>query len=175
MQAYEEANSTTKHHRSIDFTVMILTAGSWPINGPTNHLLLPFNISPLSKEYQSWYTERYSSRKLTWLWNHSRAELRMNCRTGRYHLFTDTYQMSVLLRYNDREKLSSTELESLTLLPKHILINVLESLVEAGILVRGQSNIYEFNDCKLASSFGWCNKLTIISTKLLCQTRSGCM
>lgn len=87
----------------------------------------------------------FSGRKLTWLWNYSKNELRANFANPKYILMTSSYQMAVLVQYNNNDTLSLDELMSATGISKEILVQVLGVLVKAKILINEEQEQYDFN------------------------------
>jgi len=65
---------------------------------------------------------KHSGRKLIWLWNYSENELQTNYLNQKYILMTSSFQMAVLLQYNNVDTLSLSELVQATSIPKGLLI-----------------------------------------------------
>ncbi|KAJ6508165.1 Cullin [Mycena sanguinolenta] len=86
----------TQNHDDMDinFSIMVLGTNFWPLN-PPNHEFM-----------------KHSGRKLTWLWNYSKNELRTNYPNQKYILMTSSFQMAVLFQYNRNNTLSLAELEA---------------------------------------------------------------
>lgn len=92
---------------------------------------------------------RISGRKLTWLWNYSKNELRTNYLNQKYILMTSTYQMAILVQYNNSETLSLEELVAATGIEAGVLVPVLGILVRAKILINEEPEQYDLNPSKL--------------------------
>ena len=60
----------------ITFSVMVLGTNFWPLNPPTHDFIIPQEIVPTYDRFQRFYQMKHSGRKLTWLWNYSKNELR---------------------------------------------------------------------------------------------------
>jgi len=58
---------------------------------------------------------------------------------------TSSYQMAVLLQYNNHDTLTLDELVAATAINKDVLTENLTILVEAGVLVNGGRDQYELN------------------------------
>ena len=100
---------------------------------------------PTYDRFSKYYQTKHSGRKLTWLWNYSKNELRTNYLNQKYILMTSSYQMAVLLQYNNHDTLSLEELVTATAISKDILVQVLSLLVKAKILVNDETDQYDLN------------------------------
>lgn len=56
--------------------------------------------------FNNFYSGIHSGRKLNWLCNMSKGELVTNCFKNRYTLQASTFQMAVLLLYNEQDELT---------------------------------------------------------------------
>ncbi|TFK69401.1 ubiquitin-protein ligase [Pluteus cervinus] len=129
----------------ITFSIMVLGTNFWPLNPPTHDFVIPTEIVPTYDRFQKYYQTKHSGRKLTWLWNYSKNELRTNYTNQKYILMTSSYQMAVLLQYNRNDTLSLDELVAATAISKDILTQVLALLVKAKILVNEEKDQYDLN------------------------------
>ena len=129
---YLEAND------SVDFTILVLSTASWPLTPPTTQFNLPSELVKSYERFQSFYTTKHSGRKLTWLTNLSRGEMKANySKHSRvpYTFTVSTYQMGILLTYNTADVHSYEQLQSITNLNKESLDGALGVLVKAGVLL----------------------------------------
>jgi len=129
----------------ITFSVMVLGTNFWPLNPPTHEFSIPQEITPTYERFQRFYQNKHSGRKLTWLWNYSKNELRTNYTNQKYILMTSSYQMAVLMQYNRNDTLSLDELVAATLISKEILTQVLAVLVKAKVLINEETEQYDLN------------------------------
>ncbi|EJD39951.1 Cullin-domain-containing protein [Auricularia subglabra TFB-10046 SS5] len=129
----------------INFGIMVLGTNFWPLNPPTHDFTIPREILPTYERFQRYYQSKHSGRKLTWLWNYSKNELRTNYLNQKYILMTSSYQMAVLVQYNNNDTLSLDELQAATAISKEILSQVLALLVKAKILVNEEKDQYDLN------------------------------
>jgi len=128
---------------------MTLTANIWPLKAPDSEFNVPADISPLYDRFSEYHRRKYSGRKLVWLWGHSKNELKTNYLDHEYILMTSSYQMAILLQYNDHDTLSLDELATATAINKGILIRTLATLVEAKILTKEEKEHYDLNPSNL--------------------------
>ncbi|KAF8527458.1 Cullin-domain-containing protein [Hysterangium stoloniferum] len=129
----------------VTFSVMVLGTNFWPLNAPTNEYTIPREIQPTYERFTRYYQAKHSGRKLTWLWNYSKNELRTNYLNQKYILMTSSYQMAVLVQYNDHDTLSFEEIVTATAISKEILSQVLGLLTKAKILISDDTDQYDLN------------------------------
>ncbi|TDL23149.1 Cullin-domain-containing protein [Rickenella mellea] len=129
----------------LSFSIMVLGTNFWPLNAPNNDFVIPKEILPTYDRFQRYYQAKHSGRKLTWLWNYSKNELRTNYLNQKYILMTSSYQMAVLVQYNVNDTLSLDELVTATAISKDILGQVLALLVKAKILINDETDQYDLN------------------------------
>lgn len=136
-----------QNHDDMDiaFSIMVLGTNFWPLNAPNNDFVIPAEILPTYNRFQQYYQTKHSGRKLTWLWNYSKNELRTNYLNQKYILVTSSYQMAVLLQFNNNDTLSLDELVAATAISKDILTQVLSLLVKAKILINEETDQYDLN------------------------------
>lgn len=89
--------------------------------------------------------------KLTWLWNYSTNELHTGYLKEKYILICSSYQMAVLVQYNDADILSLEELLAATGISQYILVQVLGVLVKARIIINEEEDQYGLNPSTLTS------------------------
>ncbi|KAH8103781.1 Cullin-domain-containing protein [Phellopilus nigrolimitatus] len=128
---------TLSHPEDTDlaFSVMVLGTNFWPLSAPPINFVIPKEILPTYNRFQQYYQQKHSGRKLTWLWNYSKNELRTNYANQKYIFMTSAYQMAVLVQYNDYDTLTLDELVAYTGISQDILKQVLGILVKARVLL----------------------------------------
>ncbi|KAG5438688.1 hypothetical protein PCANB_002408 [Pneumocystis canis] len=101
--------------------------------------LHPYNISTdIYEKFQSFYQKKHNGRKLNWLFQLSKGELKANYLQNMKttHTFqVSTYQMGILLAYNNSTSFSYEQLQVITALRKDILDASLNILVKAKVLL----------------------------------------
>ncbi|XP_058772434.1 cullin-3A-like isoform X2 [Vicia villosa] len=116
-------------------TVQILTTGSWPSLASVA-CNLPVEMLELFKKFESYYLGIHTGRRLTWQTNMGTADLKATFGKGQRHeLNVSTYQMCVLMLFNDADRLSYKEIEQATEIPASDLKRCLQSLA----LVKGRN------------------------------------
>jgi len=143
--SFKERMSQNHDDMDITFSIMVLGTNFWPLNPPPHDFVIPVEILPTYDRFQKYYQTKHSGRKLTWLWNYSKNELRTNYLNQKYILMTSSYQMAVLLQYNQNDTMSLSELVTATSISKDILSQVLAVLVKAKILINDEQDQYDLN------------------------------
>ncbi|KAL4073151.1 Cullin [Scleroderma yunnanense] len=142
---FKERMQQNHDDMDINFGIMVLGTNFWPLSAPNNDFIIPSEIFPTYDRFSKYYQTKHSGRKLTWLWNYSKNELRTNYLNQKYILMTSSYQMAVLLQYNKHDTLSLDELIAATAISKDILTQVLTLLVKAKVLINEETDQYDLN------------------------------
>ncbi|RXW24442.1 hypothetical protein EST38_g1443 [Candolleomyces aberdarensis] len=129
----------------ISFSIMVLGTNFWPLNPPGHDFIIPQEMQATYDRFQRYYQMKHSGRKLTWLWNYSKNELRTNYTNQKYILMTSTFQTAILLQFNRNDTLSLDELHIATSIPKDHLVQVLALLTKAKVLVSEEAGQYDLN------------------------------
>jgi len=143
--SFKERMAQNHDDMDIAFSIMVLGTNFWPLNPPPHDFVIPVEILPTYDRFQKYYQTKHSGRKLTWLWNYSKNELRTNYLNQKYILMTSSYQMAVLLQYNQNDTMSLEELVNATSISKDILTQVLAVLVKAKVLINDETDQYDLN------------------------------
>lgn len=125
MQAqYKESRRSMSSHQQIgkiDMEVDVLTNGYWPSqNVPP--CTLPPTVQAAIDLFSKFYLEKHTGRKLTWQTSAGSAELKATFGTdakklNRHELCVSTYQLCILLLYNDSDTLTLGQIRSKTHIP----------------------------------------------------------
>jgi len=116
----------------IDIEVDVLTNGYWPSqNVPT--CTLPSSVQAAIERFQKFYFEKHTGRKLSWQTHTGTAELKATFGSGpnkyrRHELQVSTYQMCILLLFNDKDSLTLGQIRTYTHIPDQELRRQLISL-----------------------------------------------
>jgi cullin 1 len=148
--SFKERMAQNHDDMDITFSIMVLGTNFWPLNPPSHDFVIPPEILTTYDRFSKYYQTKHSGRKLTWLWNYSKNELRTNYLNQKYILMTSAYQMAVLLQYNQNDTMSLQELGNATAVSKDILSQVLAVLVKAKILINDETDQYDLNPSALS-------------------------
>ncbi|KAL6187682.1 hypothetical protein ACLB2K_039078 [Fragaria x ananassa] len=109
-------------------TVQVLTTGSWPTQ-PSVTCNLPAEMSALCEKFRSYYLGTHTGRRLSWQTNMGTADIKATFGKGQKHeLNVSTYQMCVLMLFNNADRLNYKEIEQATEIPAIDLKRCLQSM-----------------------------------------------
>ncbi|MCJ1249503.1 hypothetical protein MMC30_006727 [Trapelia coarctata] len=124
--------------KAVDPLYYILGTGFWPLQPPTTTFIPPQDIVKTYERFQRYYNEKHSGRKLTWLWQLCKGEIKanyiLNTRVP-YTFQVSTYQMGVLLLFNDADGVSYEDMAKATALSTDWLDPSIAVLVKARVLL----------------------------------------
>lgn len=108
---------------SVDLNVKVLTTGHWPNESrdPTSMnqslqkievIQIPQQIKQCMSMFKQYYMSKFSGRQLHWKLNQGYAEIRAKIGSNgkRYEMSVSTYQMCILMLFNDKQKVTYHEL-----------------------------------------------------------------
>ncbi|CAM8979981.1 hypothetical protein QQ045_000720 [Rhodiola kirilowii] len=108
--------------------VQVLTTGSWPTQ-PSVTCNLPAEVSNLCEKFRAYYLGTHTGRRLSWQTNMGTADIKATFGKGQKHeLNVSTYQMCVLMLFNNSDRLTYKEIEQATEIPAPDLKRCLQSL-----------------------------------------------
>nr|XP_043632731.1 cullin-3A-like [Erigeron canadensis] len=108
--------------------VHVLTTGSWPTQSSTA-CNLPPEILAVCEKFRTYYLGTHNGRRLTWQTNMGSADIKATFGKGQKHeLNVSTYQMCVLMLFNNADRLSYREIEQAVEIPTMELKRCLQSL-----------------------------------------------
>lgn len=118
--------------KSIDIEVDVLTNGYWPSqNVPP--CTLPSVVQDAIDRFSTFYLEKHTGRKLSWQTSAGAAELKATFGSGpdkyrRHELLVSTYQMCILMLFNNSDSLTLRQIRTQTQIPDSELRRHLISL-----------------------------------------------
>ncbi|KAI3793995.1 hypothetical protein L1987_36619 [Smallanthus sonchifolius] len=108
--------------------VHVLTTGSWPTQSTTT-CNLPPEILTVCDKFKTYYLGTHNGRRLTWQTNMGSADIKATfSRSQKHELNVSTYQMCVLMLFNNADQLSYKEIEQAVEIPAAELKRCLQSL-----------------------------------------------
>lgn len=129
--------------KAVDSNYHVLGTGFWPLTPPTTAFIPPPEIVKTYTRFQTFYFDKHSGRKLTWLWNLCKGEIRANYIKNAkipYTFLVSTYQMAILLLFNDADVVTYEEAQKATMLSADWLDPSLGVFVKAKVLIPSPEN-----------------------------------
>ncbi len=102
--------------------------------GAASELLLSPALQRCVQHFTEFYTSQHSGRKLDWLQHLSTADVKAQLGKRSYEFCVSTYQLAILLLFNDADSLSAADVHKGTLLNEKELDRNIRSLVAARLL-----------------------------------------
>lgn len=124
--------------KSVEPHFQVLGTGFWPLSPPTTQFIPPQEIVKTTERFNSFYCDKHSGRKLTWLWQLCKGEIKANYIKNTkvpYTFQVSTFQMGILLLYNESDTLDYADIEKATALSPDILEPNMGILVKAKVLL----------------------------------------
>jgi cullin 3 len=120
--------------KSVDVEVSVLTTGYWPSQN-VEPCILPPSVQAAMDRFQKYYLNTYTGRKLSWQTSTGSAEIRATFppakgsnKPRRHDLTVTTYQMCILVLFNNRDTLTLKQIREETQIPEDELRRHLVSL-----------------------------------------------
>uniref|UniRef100_A0A3Q4ARL0 Cullin family profile domain-containing protein n=1 Tax=Mola mola TaxID=94237 RepID=A0A3Q4ARL0_MOLML len=119
----------------IGFQIYVLQAGAWPLTHvPSSTFAIPQELEKSVQMFELFYNQHFSGRKLTWLHYLCTGEVKMNYLSKPYVAMVTTYQMAVLLAFNNSQTVSYKELQDGTQMNEKELQKTIKSLLDVKML-----------------------------------------
>ncbi|KAL7505493.1 hypothetical protein ACHAXN_003192 [Cyclotella atomus] len=120
--------------KAVDVEVSVLTTGYWPSQN-VEPCILPPPVKAAMDRFQKYYLNTYTGRKLSWQTSTGSAEIRAtfpptkgSTKPRRHDLSVTTYQMCILVLFNNRDTLTLKQIREETQIPEDELRRHLVSL-----------------------------------------------
>lgn len=95
----------------INFSIYVLQAGAWPLGqAVVTPFALPQQLEKSVHMFERFYHHRFNGRKLTWLHHLCQAELRLGHLKKSYIVTVQTFQMAILLLFENTDSLTCREI-----------------------------------------------------------------
>ncbi|XP_036166173.1 cullin-2-like isoform X2 [Myotis myotis] len=128
-------NQDTVIDLGISFQIYVLQAGAWPLTqAPSSTFVIPQELDKSVQMFELFYSQHFSGRKLTWLHYPCTGEVKMNYLGKPYVAMATTYQMAVLLAFNNSETVSYKELQDSTQMNEKELTKTIKSLLDVKMI-----------------------------------------
>ena len=163
----------------IDFSVKVLTQGHWPNDQKDAQFFqqLPNEISVAMNTFTQFYYSKFNNgRLLNWKLALGNAEIRGTFQEGkRYEFLCSSYQMFLLLLFNENPVITYQQFLQMTQIPAHELHQHLIPLIKQKILVKNpQVNCFSAEDAMQVNvdfrSNMYRNKIAVLNSKTQKET-----
>lgn len=132
----------------IDASYNVLGTSFWPLSAPTTAFAPPPEIVKAYERFQKFYDQKHSGRKLTWLWQLCKGEMKVNYTKGAkvpYTFQVSAFQMGILMLFNENDVNTHDEILKGTQLNPDVLDSSLAILVKAKVLLQSPSGDFKPN------------------------------
>ena len=129
--------------KAVDPNYHILGTGFWPLSPPNTAFIPPQEIVKTYTRFQNFYFDKHNGRKLTWLWQLCKGEVKANYIKGikvPHTFMVSTYQMAILLLFNDADSVTYEDAQKATALSADWLDPSLGVFVKAKVLIPTPEN-----------------------------------
>lgn len=144
---------------TVDATYHILGTGFWPLQPPTTAFTPPQVIVKTYDHFTNFYNNKHQGRKLSWLWQLCKGEIKANYLKVNGKMSptfqVSTYQMAILLLFNDSDTVSYDEMVEGTKLAKETLDPSIGVFLKAKILIPQPENAKPESGTKYKLNFGF--------------------
>ncbi|EFA79173.1 cullin C [Heterostelium album PN500] len=130
MAGFKNYIQTLQKPMSFDLNVNVLTTGFWPTQSASN-CILPREILHCCEAFKAYYLSNHNGRLLIWQTNMGTAEIKASFPSKTHELQVSTYQMVILLLFNESPKLTFKEISEQTGIPPVDLKRNLMALTSA--------------------------------------------
>ncbi|KAJ5082476.1 cullin-1 [Penicillium argentinense] len=134
----EKTYDDEERKRMVDSHFQILGTGFWPLQPPSSPFNAPMEINKTCERFQQYYFGKHNGRKLTWLWQLCKGEVKANYIKNTKFPYTfqvSTYQMGILLLFNETDTVSYPDIQKATALSPEVLDANLGILLKAKVLL----------------------------------------
>lgn len=126
-QNFRVANGGESKVEGIELVVNVLTTGFWPTQS-ASVCELPPQLLKCCQVFKDHYLKQHSGRRLQWQTNIGNADLKATFNSRKHEINVSTYQMCVLLLFNEADKMTYAEILDATKIPVGDLKRALQSL-----------------------------------------------
>mmetsp|Transcript_16264 Transcript_16264/g.31787 ORF Transcript_16264/g.31787 Transcript_16264/m.31787 type:complete len:798 (-) Transcript_16264:267-2660(-) len=120
---------------TVEFSVRVLSAGSWPEIANTDGIKLPQEIKFSQKAFEDYYVKNHKGQRLTWQYMRASAIISAEFPKGKKELVVTAFQAAVLLQLSERtEGVTAKQLTKDAGLEVKHLEPALRALLEAKLI-----------------------------------------
>ncbi|XP_050536894.1 cullin-2 [Daktulosphaira vitifoliae] len=133
---HNEFLPTSGGELNVTFSMYVLQTGAWPLgSSPVSSFVIPEQLIPCMQYFEEFYKKKFNGRKLTWLHHHCQGELKLNYLQKVYMVTMQTFQMAIMLLFENHNSLKYSEIQELLQLSNDQFQKHINSLVECKLLL----------------------------------------
>ncbi|CAF0817409.1 unnamed protein product [Adineta steineri] len=133
-QQYRTHQKNTHGNEINFFSVMVLSSNCWLFSQPSD-IILPIEFKTIYDNFITFYLSKQTGRKLTLLHQYSKGELEINFTTKKHRVQVSTYQMMILLLFNQELILTFEQIQDKTQIHQELLFEILSGLLKSKLLI----------------------------------------
>lgn len=158
----------------IDASYSVLGTSFWPLGAPNTAFATPPEIVKAYERFQKFYDQKHSGRKLTWLWQLCKGEVKVNYTKGTkvpYTFQVSAFQMGILMLYNENDVNTHDEILKGTQLTPEALDPSLSILVKAKVLLQTPPGSFK-PDTKFSLNYDYKSKKIRVNLNLAVKSEA---
>ncbi|KAI1345040.1 Cullin [Xylariaceae sp. FL0016] len=136
---FRDVNKNLGDEKLLDSTYSVLGTSFWPLTAPNTTFNPPAEIQKDVDRFTLFYKNKHDGRKLTWLWQLCKGELKTGyCKLSKtpYTFQVSVYQMAILLLFNASDVQKYEDILSVTQLTNETLDSAIGILCKAKVLIQ---------------------------------------
>ncbi|ORX60862.1 Cullin-domain-containing protein [Piromyces finnis] len=131
---FKEYLNSKNSKQTVDSNILVLTSGSWPLSNSNITFQIPVELEYNINQFTEFYQKEHNGRKLTWLYQLSKADVRLYTESKRYELNMTLYQVAILLLFNNGDSFTINEIVNQTQLPLNEVSRFLKTFIDLNLL-----------------------------------------
>jgi len=131
---YKEYLKSKDIKQAVDSNILVLTSGSWPLTNSNITFQIPVELEDNINKFTEFYQKEHNGRKLTWLYQLSKADVRLHMDDKRYELNMTLYQLAILLLFNNGDSFTINDIVNHTQLPLSEVSRFLKAFIDLKLL-----------------------------------------
>uniref|UniRef100_A0A8C6EFE4 Cullin-2 n=1 Tax=Microcebus murinus TaxID=30608 RepID=A0A8C6EFE4_MICMU len=149
-------NQDTVIDLGISFQIYVLQAGAWPLTqAPSSTFAIPQELEKSVQMFELFYSQHFSKMHLI-----ISSEVKMNYLGKPYVAMVTTYQMAVLLAFNNSEIVSYKELQDSTQMNEKELTKTIKSLLDVKMINHDSEKEDIDAECSFSLNMNFSSKRT---------------
>jgi cullin 1 len=170
-----ENTDSEKFNKTVDTYFNILSTGFWPLFPPATPFIAPPTLVKTYEQFQKFYIEKHNGRRLTWLWNLCKGDVKANyCKAAKtpYVFQVSTFQMAILLLFNEKDTVSYNDMRDATSLNEESLDPSLAIFVKAKVLTVSPDSTKYGPDTKFSLNFDFKSKKLRVNLNMVVKSEA---